>query len=278
MPTDGNCFFHAVVDQLTRLNNKQIFTIGELREFTSNYLRENSQIIAPFLVDETPDQYIYRISEDRQWADHPFIHVLCQEFGINILIINNQHVNTPDVWNFVRSDQPNSQNITIGQLGELHYTSILPITDEGIDLLNQIIQMNLADYSPDQKRQALSELGDQGFSDVDVITSMPQLKRATTAPVTGTELRNVGEPEIKKARTPDPRQDKSRITNSFNYFQSFFTPKKGDPNKGGNSSRRTRCRHSKVRRFTKGRKAYNKQKRKGYTRKTHRKKYKTRRH
>jgi hypothetical protein len=248
MPSDGNCFFHAVVDQLTKINGNQNLTIKKLRDFTTDYLIENHKTVAPFLIDETPDQYIYRMSRDGEWADHLFIHALCQAFGINILIINNQHVNDPSVWAFISSEQPNSPTITVGQLGEVHYTSIVSTTVDGVAFLDEIIQMNFDDYSPDQVRQ----------------THLPRTKKERD--VTSLQDDN----EKKRAKTPEITKIK-RATESS---QGFLTPTK----KGGKSS--TRGRQSKVKRFTKGRnrKQLNKHKIIRKTKKIYRKKYKTRRH
>ena len=95
-PGDGNCFIHGVLDQLKydrKWKNAKL-NISSLREqvtasllnlmFTSDF-----NFHSDFKVngeDETPEQWILRMSKDREYVDHYYIE-LCSEFLNRRIII-----------------------------------------------------------------------------------------------------------------------------------------------------------------------------------------------
>lgn len=119
---DGNCFFHAVARQLEILNNgEQVMTIQELRAFAVNYIRNNQDEFAGFIDnEETIEEYLARISQHGQWADNPLIEALVREIGVNIVIINNAHIDQPNII----GNAFNQDTIYLGHLGEAHYVSL----------------------------------------------------------------------------------------------------------------------------------------------------------
>lgn len=241
---DGSCFFHAVEAQLIKDRNRTM-NFNNLRATAIGYLDQNRNEIMPFVAPESVENYITRMSLRETWVDEIAIRALAKSIGINILIINNRHVNNPAEWTFISCDVNGAPTITIGHIGELHYTSIVSTTPGGTNLLNQIIGIHSSDLSDTEKRQALSNLARPAL-----LVEGSQYAQSSTS---------VENPLNKR---------KSRITQVKDVLQNLFSIKK----KGGKSS--TKGRRSKVKQFTKGKKL---RKRRG-TMKNYRKKNKTRRH
>lgn len=70
---DGNCLFRSVVDQL-RMNGEFYWTANTLRHKAVEYLRHNpthedGTHLAMFLSNEAWDEYLARMSRDKEWGD-----------------------------------------------------------------------------------------------------------------------------------------------------------------------------------------------------------------
>ena len=73
VPGDGNCFFHAVADQLKRIGEPG-YSAADLRKLSINFLKTNpldeeGAHLANYLEDKTGEQYLSRMSGSGQYAD-----------------------------------------------------------------------------------------------------------------------------------------------------------------------------------------------------------------
>jgi hypothetical protein len=153
--SDGNCFFHAVERQLEILNDgQQIMNYQELRELSIQYIRGHPEEIQDFLVNETIEEYVDRISQNGQWADHPLIAALARQLGVDIVIINNNHIDQPHV--IAGAEQQGRGIIYLGHLGEAHYVSLEPADGEGSTERFQELQEQVIGILS-QQSQELSE-------------------------------------------------------------------------------------------------------------------------
>lgn len=70
---DGNCLFRSVVDQL-RMNGEFHWTANSIRQLAVGYLRDNpthedGTHLGMFLSSETWDEYLSRMTRDKEWGD-----------------------------------------------------------------------------------------------------------------------------------------------------------------------------------------------------------------
>ncbi len=136
VPGDGNCFFHAVEDQLRLINGNIVMNYQQIRNFAVQYINGHRQEFQDFIVDENIDEYLNRISQDRQWADHNLIQALSNELRINIVIIGNNHIERP----LVIGSSEFLQTIYLGHIVELHYVSLQRVSDNE-EYYNNFIQL-----------------------------------------------------------------------------------------------------------------------------------------
>lgn len=120
VPSDGNCFFHAVTTQL-----RGSIAYDELRKFAVRYVKEHKEHYASFLVDATVEEYITKMLRDATWADHSIIDALARELQIRIVIIGNN----PDHPPTIIAPLGFSTTIFLGHIGELHYVSLNILSD-----------------------------------------------------------------------------------------------------------------------------------------------------
>ena len=127
MEKDGNCQFHAVLDQLRfkELVDDDDFNAEDLRNATINEMRDNQILkahIAQFLLPpDTVDSYIDRMRNDREWGDNITLVVMSKLYEIEIVLITGG----PDP---VRFNQTQAINRTIHLVySRLHYDSTRPI-------------------------------------------------------------------------------------------------------------------------------------------------------
>ena len=243
--SDGSCFFHAVEAQLINAG-KPGMDFSNLRQTAIDHLTHNKIEIKPFLDksdDKSVDAYIARMSRSETWADEVAIRALAKSIGINILIINNRHVNNPAEWTFISCEVSTAPTITIGHIGELHYTSIVSISEEGTNLLNQIFRIHSSKLSNTEKRQALSKLTQSDLSDIRLLSSNEALSGHQTsrqeeksdqplgvyAPETGLNQLSDDQTSPKKKKSDQPLGVYATDT-QLNQF-SAFRPKIDSPTK-----------------------------------------------
>ncbi|MDF2941005.1 MAG: hypothetical protein K0R66_1647 [Gammaproteobacteria bacterium] len=115
-PGDGNCFFHAVIDQLAehRLNRDRRLNHESLRAMAIDHILNNLGEFTKFIPN--PDEFIERMTNDGEWADHEIIHAVALALGVTIRIIGtNGH--TEEV------NPGQEHTLTLGYYYGLHYGS-----------------------------------------------------------------------------------------------------------------------------------------------------------
>ena len=88
---DGNCFFHAVADQLPRLGITN-HTHESLRNLTVNHIQQSPEEYQ-CSIEGGFDNYIEGMRQLGTWADHIAIQALSRELGVNIVIIVSDNAN-----------------------------------------------------------------------------------------------------------------------------------------------------------------------------------------
>ncbi len=118
---DGNCFLHAVEDQLKIRNIEQNVSYEQLRERAAAFMLTHSEEFKPFIeaLDEAnPESYIRRAYKDGEWVDDPMISALARTMDMTFIIIRSD-VEQPTVIN------PDKEHcLYIGYYVGLHYVSL----------------------------------------------------------------------------------------------------------------------------------------------------------
>ncbi|KAK3583061.1 hypothetical protein CHS0354_004006 [Potamilus streckersoni] len=88
---DGNCLFTAVVDQL-RVHGNFKYTPSTLRAAAVNYLKENSKQrdgtpLEHFLLNETWENYLARMSRDGEWGEHIILGAVSEVLRCRINVL-----------------------------------------------------------------------------------------------------------------------------------------------------------------------------------------------
>ncbi|XP_072039985.1 uncharacterized protein [Amphiura filiformis] len=130
-PGDGNCFFHAVSDQLNLLGLPSQSAV-DLRQSVVTFMRCNSTIQGPEgPVDFTklyPDWsgYCDKMAQDGEWCDHVVLVATAHLLRRNIMVVTSSPQSQSDqtvCW--IRSGASFSGNpIMVGHLWEWHYQSL----------------------------------------------------------------------------------------------------------------------------------------------------------
>lgn len=126
---DGNCLFRAVEDQLKRLDIFRSHTYKSLREVAVEELARR-QDLPGFLVNENAEEYIQRMSKDKEWAGHHELAALASALEVNIKVVTPPE--DPDkairsCGNFI------GPTILLG-LYNCHYCSLRPISPDEKDV------------------------------------------------------------------------------------------------------------------------------------------------
>lgn len=128
---DGNCLFRSVVDQL-RMNGEFGWTANTLRHRAVEYLRhypthEDGSHLAMFLSNETWDEYLARMSRDKEWGDQLILRglssVICRRISI-ITAIGSGHNQTTIEPLSQNNDVTNKEPLQLGHFDEQHYVSL----------------------------------------------------------------------------------------------------------------------------------------------------------
>ena len=84
VPGDGNCFFDAISKSL----NSSEFDPVALRRLVARHISEYATSYEGFVEDDF-DQFLARISQDGEWADHLLIQALSRELNVNIVLLRS---------------------------------------------------------------------------------------------------------------------------------------------------------------------------------------------
>jgi hypothetical protein len=116
---DGNCFFHAVLEQLHRVNHpKHHFSNAAIKEQSVQFIIDHIEDFCDFFGEE-PNGFIDKIAEPGEWADHPIILACAYILNINIAIIRSDGAD-PTI---IRLPQA-THTIYLGYEVGLHYQSL----------------------------------------------------------------------------------------------------------------------------------------------------------
>ena len=171
---DGNCFFHAVEAQLRLINNGKIdLNYQDLRQFAINYIESNRQEFQGFMIDETVEEYVDRMSLNKEWADNNIIQALSRELKINIVIIGTNHIgDIPRVIGLAEF----TRTIYLGHIVELHYVSLQRIdqwivqsNSNKFSALEQVVGQELERLSKEAAEQMTQQMKVVGINDVEVL-------------------------------------------------------------------------------------------------------------
>jgi len=140
---DGNCQFRAIADQLFGSPDRY----AEVRANIVEHLRSNVPLYSGFVHDIPYDAYIENMGRDGTWGDHVTLQAASNVYRLEIRVYTSYDGN----WERVirPTDDGNIRGfIQLSFYAELHYNSVLPITDEGLnyeDTRNRSSQRSLKD-------------------------------------------------------------------------------------------------------------------------------------
>ncbi|XP_063439788.1 uncharacterized protein LOC134721036 [Mytilus trossulus] len=127
---DGNCMFHAVIDQL-RIAGDFTFNKDTLRSKSVEYLRENpcqedGSHLMCFLSTESWEEYLIRMNRDGEWGDHMILNAITEVIGRTVTVLNNSESVTHLFPHTVSlSDEVTLDSVYLGHVG-MHYVSLRP--------------------------------------------------------------------------------------------------------------------------------------------------------
>ena len=127
VPMDGNCFFHAVSDQLQRVSGQK-YTAKELRKQCVDYLTQNSELedgmkLEEF-VTESFKSYLEKMEKDGSWADWLMIFAAVNLLNRPISIISSIGEDGLRIIEPLSSFGKRRQALLLGHLAEVHYYSL----------------------------------------------------------------------------------------------------------------------------------------------------------
>eukprot|EP01096_Ripella_sp_DP13-Kostka_P006486 TRINITY_DN2322_c0_g1_i1.p1 TRINITY_DN2322_c0_g1~~TRINITY_DN2322_c0_g1_i1.p1 ORF type:complete len:290 (+),score=113.23 TRINITY_DN2322_c0_g1_i1:28-870(+) len=139
MPSDGNCMFYAIEDQLRLLHDKQI-DAKELRRLTATELRANAADYRPFLPssqgdseisDEEFEEYCQTMENTFEWGGNVELQALSRSLALPIRVYSSTGLRIELGDHLI--DQHAPLNISFHNhfhtLGA-HYNSLVPIVDQ----------------------------------------------------------------------------------------------------------------------------------------------------
>ncbi|XP_062499957.1 uncharacterized protein LOC134177210 isoform X2 [Corticium candelabrum] len=133
-PADGNCLFHAVLDQLKRVKSEKPYCHSELRALAISCLRDHQfvdingkKLNLSQYVSKDWDQYLSDMEKDGEWGDHLVVMALTTVLSHNILIVSsvdgasNHFTVTVEPNGHVAS---NDVPLLLGHYAENHFVSL----------------------------------------------------------------------------------------------------------------------------------------------------------
>lgn len=128
VPSDGNCGFHAVVDQLSA--HGVLADAATLRTQAVSYLKDHSELIEQnFLVSKqypSVSHYLNKQATDGSWVDEMVLRAISCCIGRDIHILHDNGHTTK-----LESTENSSEPINLGLIGEQHYVSLHVRPDAG---------------------------------------------------------------------------------------------------------------------------------------------------
>ncbi|KAG2378493.1 hypothetical protein C9374_008132 [Naegleria lovaniensis] len=113
---DGNCQFRSVSDQLYGDQNQY----QKIRIGCVEYMMNNPDMFAPFVCDESFEDYCKNMKKDTEWGDNLTLQAISVAFNVNIRV----HQLAKPSFDIVNYNDPNSKLIQLSyHLGE-HYNSV----------------------------------------------------------------------------------------------------------------------------------------------------------
>jgi hypothetical protein len=179
VPDDGNCFYHALSDQLTR-EGFQV-TPEYLRELAVDHIKHNKELYSDdqlFLASiDRPeekggplnniDDYVKAHSQDKEYADQIIISALSRVFNIDIALIQQ---NTDPIIN--KQEKSEATAFLLFDENAKHYQSLIPpeLGSAGYEkftsLLSKVANTEIdADYK-EYKAKSLNKPQDYEIIDV----------------------------------------------------------------------------------------------------------------
>ncbi len=170
VPSEGNCFFHAVRDQLqTRMGRK--CTVENLRFAAANYIIEYPQefnSVLNALSFRNSEKYLQKLFENKGWANNLIVVALPKALNIKLVIIqNDEHIYS--------IEDENSATVFLGFYKNLRYISLHGTPVKNI-LENQPQPALVIDKSDlnGEKIQAKDKHSERGNNDIDSFKLAPK--------------------------------------------------------------------------------------------------------
>ena len=124
---DGNCFFHALGDQLYGQSTTPN-QATDLRKTVVDYIRNNRDSFDPFIEDDEPfEDYVNRMGEVGTWAGHMELHAASLSLGVNITVY--QAGQPP--WVVRNSEERATPMLHLSYHDDSHYNSVRAAHDFG---------------------------------------------------------------------------------------------------------------------------------------------------
>jgi hypothetical protein len=158
VPGDGNCFFHAILDQLQRIDPiaYHATTTKELRERTTQHVFDHFDLYRD-AIDDDPNIFMSKIVQDRVWADHIMILALSRTLNMTLVIIRDDGAD-PTV---IRQND-SEKIIYLGYQVGVHYQSLVfdRRLNKPMDTINEHIENesidNFGEQVPSSSSHAMS--------------------------------------------------------------------------------------------------------------------------
>ena len=122
VPGYGDCFFHAMADQLSIRGIHPGISQEMLRERAASFMVEHQEEFKPFieaLAQDGPEAYIQRAYEKGEWADDPVITALARELNITLVMIRSDGAYQAPI-----NEVAGQPRVYLGYYVGLHYVSL----------------------------------------------------------------------------------------------------------------------------------------------------------
>lgn len=93
IPSDGNCLYNAICQQMERLKFEKVKSSEELRKDVSTFLLRNKDKFFSFVevsTDEEYSQYCTRVRDTNQWGGHVELQVISDLLKKPIVVYSQQ--------------------------------------------------------------------------------------------------------------------------------------------------------------------------------------------
>lgn len=137
---DGNCLYHAFLDQLQTLEIVKSTFVDMLRKSVQNKVHKNKEKFAPFAQGDYPygertiDDFIRDVTKDGYWGDQIDIQALAYIFNVNVFIVrsdeisNYENINEHSMTTIVKLPNPQG-TVLLGYHVGTHYYALSPKTN-----------------------------------------------------------------------------------------------------------------------------------------------------